>query len=217
MYAEKKKRRNEQTILKSSTFWVNDTNINTFLGIVVVLLYVSVCVVAVSMLSPPTQIVHCSREQISSNYYRHVWDSPSIRLPTTITAAKQLTKNYRYHRQMNEKAQKKRRMTTVKYDERKIVTLCLMFPFSMLVALLKFDECALSFSIFMHSLSFSHFFLLFLFDFATMERVLGRKKQHRSAKMDSTYSVCCAQWKRDTNRVNEHVNEHKNAHWIENY
>lgn len=36
------------------------------------------------------------------------------------------------------------RMTTVKYDERKIVTLCLMFPFSMLVALLKFVECALS-------------------------------------------------------------------------
>lgn len=35
-------------------------------------------------------------------------------------------------------------MTTVKYDERKIVTLCLMFPFSMLVALLKFVECALS-------------------------------------------------------------------------
>lgn len=44
----------------------------------------------------------------------------------------------------DEEKKKRRRTTTVKYDERKIVTLCLMFPFSMLVALLKFVECALS-------------------------------------------------------------------------
>lgn len=88
-------------------------------------------------------------------------------------------------------------MTTVKYDERKIVTLCLMFPFSMLVALLKFVECALSFHFYTPPLQ------------AHLQTYTQKKNTHRDFEKKNAFREKWIQHHLPS--LNEE-NEHKNVH-----